>query len=73
MLNFLCDVHISLKIKRALGSLGYVAKHANELPNSDTSTDKEIAQYCLENDCILISRDYDFVDSYLFKKISPKF
>jgi predicted nuclease of predicted toxin-antitoxin system len=35
--------------------------------NSDKSTDKEIAQYCFDNDCILISKDYDFVDSYLLK------
>ena len=58
MLKFLCDVHISLKIKRALEGQGFVAVHANELPNSDVSTDKEIAQYCIDNNCILISKDY---------------
>ncbi len=73
MLKFLCDVHISLKIKRALESWGFIATHANELPNSDKSTDKEISQYCFDNDCILISKDYDFVDSYLLKKLPPKF
>jgi predicted nuclease of predicted toxin-antitoxin system len=73
MLKFLCDVHISFKIKRALEGWGFVAIHANELPNSDRSTDKEIAQYCFDNGCILISKDFDFVDSYLLGKIPPKF
>jgi predicted nuclease of predicted toxin-antitoxin system len=70
-MKFLCDVHISFKLVNHIRSLGYDVLHVNELPNRWYSTDKEIANFADEHDCILISKDIDFKNSFLINQ-SPR-
>lgn len=62
-MQFVCDVHISFKVKNILIQSGHNAVHLNEILNGDKTTDDEIAAFCKRNDCILITKDYDFVDT----------
>jgi predicted nuclease of predicted toxin-antitoxin system len=71
-MHFVCDVHISFKVKDYLIRQGYTAVHLNAILDGDKTADRDIMAFCVENNCILITKDYDFVDSYHLKKIPPK-
>ncbi len=71
-MRFLCDVHISYKIKNFLQSREYYCIHINEILLQDRTDDEDIAAYCNEKDLILITKDEDFLDSYLLKGLPSK-
>lgn len=70
-MQFLCDVHISLKIVKFLNSKNYNCIHVNSILDKWHTKDSAIANYSDENDLILITKDADFRDSY-FLKNKPK-
>ncbi len=67
-MQFVCDVHISFKVVRFLEQEGFSVVHVNKILNGDKTTDQEIADHCNNSDAILITKDEDFIDSYLLKK-----
>src|SRR4051812_48336354 len=71
-MRFLCDVHISYKVKNFLLSKECDCIHINEILSGDRTGDKDIASYCNEENLILITKDEDFVDSYLLKHTPAK-
>lgn len=71
-MHFICDVHISYKVKNLLINAGHSATHLNEILSGDKTKDNDIAKFCEANGCILITKDYDFVDAYHLKKMPPK-
>ncbi len=72
-MRFLCDVHISFKIKNFLVYSGCECGHVNEILQGDLTSDHNIATYCNEHDLILISKDQDFTDSYFLRRLPQKF
>lgn len=71
-MKFLCDVHISFKLVNFLNSKGFECVHVNAILNKWFTEDKLIAKYADENDCILITKDADFRDSYFIKNTPKK-
>jgi predicted nuclease of predicted toxin-antitoxin system len=70
-MKFLCDVHISYKVVDFLLGLGYETIHVNHILDKWNTKDKDICEYSDRNDLIVITKDYDFRDSF-FLKNSPK-
>lgn len=70
-MKFLCDVHISFKLIRALESMGHTSTHVNEMPEKWHTTDREISTYADTHDYVIITKDADFRDSFFIKN-SPK-
>jgi predicted nuclease of predicted toxin-antitoxin system len=70
-MKFLCDVHISIKISKRIEYLGHDCIHVNHILNKWNSTDSQITEYVDTNDCILISKDQDFRNSYILQS-KPK-
>jgi predicted nuclease of predicted toxin-antitoxin system len=70
-MKFLCDVHIPYKVQKFFAAEGFVAFHVNELPEKWHTSDKMICHFADEEDCIVITKDADFVDFY-FVRLSPK-
>lgn len=66
-MRFLCDVHISIKIAKAISELGYNCEHVNRILNKWNSTDQEIRDYVDKNKLILITKDQDFRNSFLLR------
>jgi len=64
-MNFLCDVHISIRIAKSIEELGYKCEHVNRILNKWNTTDEEIINYLNERNLILITKDQDFRNSYL--------
>jgi predicted nuclease of predicted toxin-antitoxin system len=71
-MKFLCDVHISFKVKSFLQSKNFYCVHVNEILQGDKTADSVIADYCNKNGLIIITKDEDFVNSYLLKKLPAK-
>lgn len=70
-MRFLCDVHISYKLARHLGSLGFESIHVNEILDKSETKDSDLCKYADQNDNVIISKDSDFRDSF-FVKQTPK-
>ncbi len=70
-MKFLCDVHISYKVVNYLTEAGYETAHVNQILDRWNTKDKDICKYADKNDFIVITKDYDFRDSY-FISGSPK-
>lgn len=70
-MKFLCDVHISLKFVKHINNLGFECIHINSILDKWFTIDSKIAKFSDENDYILITKDFDFKNSFLVNK-SPK-
>ncbi|MBD0298072.1 MAG: DUF5615 family PIN-like protein [Flavisolibacter sp.] len=71
MMKFLCDVHISYTLRNFLQQQGYEALHVNQILQSQTE-DMDICSYADVNDLIVVTKDFDFVDSYYIQKNTQK-
>ena len=70
-MKFLCDVHISFKFAKHISTLGFECIHINTSLDKWFTTDSKIARFSDENDYVLITKDFDFKNSFLVNK-SPK-
>lgn len=70
-MEFLCDVHISIKIAKSIEDLGYKCEHVNRILNKWNTIDEEIISFADENNLILITKDQDFRNSFLLNS-KPK-
>ena len=71
-MKVLCDVHISYRLVNFFKDKGAEATHVNKILNKWNTQDEDICRYADENDCILISKDSDFRDSFFLKKTPRK-
>lgn len=67
-MKVLCDVHIALKVVRFFQKNNVEATHVNGLPNSFYSSDKDICKFADQNDHVVLTKDSDFLDSYLVQQ-----
>jgi predicted nuclease of predicted toxin-antitoxin system len=71
-MDFLCDVHISIKIAKHLTNCGHYAIHTNSLPSKWHSTDSEICLIADQKNLIVITKDEDFRSSFLLRQTQKK-
>lgn len=60
-----------IKWSTILSDAGFQTIHVNQILDSWNTKDKDICEYADKNDLIVITKDYDFRDSY-FINGSPK-
>ena len=71
-MKFLCDVHISIKLSKHLNNLGFECVHVNTILDKWHTSDSNIAKYSDTNDFTLITKDFDFKNSFLVNKTPKK-
>lgn len=64
-MRFPCDVHIPMRLSKHLQRLGFESEHVNNVLKGYSTRDIDIANYCDENNLILITKDRDFKNSFL--------
>jgi len=69
--TYLIDANLPFKLEYFLKEKGFKVVHTDELPNKERTTDKEIREIALKQNYIIITKDSDFLDSYLLQG-SPK-
>lgn len=67
-MNFLIDAQLSRRLARILASAGHDAVHSLDLPKANRTTDAEINAISLQEKRVVITKDNDFVDSFLLSK-----
>lgn len=64
-MRFLIDAQLPILLKSVLIEKGFETFHSADLPNGNSSSDSEIIAFALENSLVVITKDSDFLDSFL--------
>ena len=64
-MKFLVDAHLPRRLALAINSAGHDAVHTLDLPNGNRTTDKQINIISEEEQRVVITKDADFVNSFL--------
>ena len=64
-MNFLVDAQLPRRLARSLASAGHDAVHTLDLPNANRTTDAEINALSIQQKRVVITKDTDFVNSFL--------
>jgi predicted nuclease of predicted toxin-antitoxin system len=67
-MNFLIDAQLPRRLVRTLAAAGHDAVHTLDLPNGNRTTDAEINTISFQQKRVVITKDTDFVDSFLLSK-----
>jgi predicted nuclease of predicted toxin-antitoxin system len=62
--NFLIDAHLPQRLGRLLQHYGHQAVHTRDLPHQNRTGDDELMRFADAQDCIVITKDSDFVDAF---------
>lgn len=71
-MKFLCDVHISYGLVAHLKSIGLEAVHVNKILDGYNTSDKDICNYADQNDFVVVTKDFDFKNSFLVEGTPQK-
>ena len=67
-MKLLLDAHLPRSIKLPLANLGHDVLHTFDLPNKNCTSDKEIEAFSISEKRVVISKDADFVNSFLLNR-----
>jgi len=71
-MKFLVDAQLPYGIALLLRDKGFDALHTNDLPDKERTSDNQIRSISISENRIVITKDYDFVDSHILIKIPKK-
>lgn len=63
-MNFVIDAQLPRRLVRLFQEYGHTAFHTLDLPHRNLTNDDEIMQFADAHDCIVITKDSDFVDAF---------
>ena len=66
-MKFFVDANLPYKLALRLRQLGFDALHTDDLPDKERTTDNEIRQISIGQNRIVVTKDYDFLDSHLIQ------
>jgi len=70
-LKFIVDAQLPKSLSELLQSIGLDSIHTLDLPEKNKTTDKEVTRIAMQESRVVITKDNDFLTSYLVKK-EPK-
>lgn len=71
-MNVLVDAQLPRRLCRVLASYGHHAIHTRDLPQQNETDDRTIMQYADAHDCIIMTKDADFVDAFYLRHTPRK-
>lgn len=71
-MKFLVDAQLPYGLKQFIESEGFDAIHTNDLPLKEKTTDQEILNISEKENRIVITKDKDFLDSYILSNRPEK-
>lgn len=71
-MKFICDVHIPVRLSKFLVKQGAESIHVNQILEGSFTPDNRISQYADTNNCIVITKDMDFRNSYFIRNVPRK-
>lgn len=64
-MKFLVDAQLPQRLAQTINSAGHDAIHTLDLPKGNRTTDSQINEISQQEQRIVVTKDADFVDSYL--------
>ncbi len=71
-MNFLVDAQLPPRLALLLSSMGHDSIHTLDLPEKNRVQDEVLCQLALSEQRVLVTKDSDFVDSFLLRGLPPK-
>jgi len=71
-MKFIVDAQLPYGIAMFLRDKGFDAIHTNDLPDREHTKDSQIRSIAEKENRIVITKDYDFIDSFILKKTPEK-
>ena len=62
-MRFLIDAHLPRRLAYSLSGAGHEATHTLDLPRGNSTTDSEINDISSREQCVVVTKDADFVTS----------
>jgi predicted nuclease of predicted toxin-antitoxin system len=72
MPKFILDAQLPQRLKTLFGEFGFEAIHTLDLPNGNRTKDREIIRISEQEHRIVVTKDDDFVESYLLHRRPEK-
>ncbi|NJL20803.1 MAG: DUF5615 family PIN-like protein [Leptolyngbyaceae cyanobacterium SM1_3_5] len=67
-MKFLVDAQLPIRLARFLEAAGYDTVHTRKLPQKNTTSDATINAISIQQERIVITKDADFVQSFLLQQ-----
>ncbi len=67
MIKFIVDAQLPKRLSNFLSDNGYDSIHTLSLENKNNTKDKEIIENSLQENRVVITKDYDFLESFILK------
>lgn len=67
-MKFLIDAQLPRRLAYQLRSAGFEISHTLDLPHGNRTTDQALITFSLAEHCVVITKDSDFVESFLLKR-----
>ena len=67
-MNFVIDAQLPRRLARLLIAAGHDAVHTLDLPNANRTTDAELNAISIQEKRVVVTKETDFVDSFLLFK-----
>jgi len=71
-MRFLVDAQLPRRLVRRLRDLGLDAIHTLDLPSANRTSDQEICSIAASEDRIVVTKDADFVNSFMLHRRPPR-
>ena len=71
-MNFILDAHLPQRLGRLFQQHGHQAFHTRDLPQQNRTGDTEIMQFADTHDCIVVTKDADFVNAFYLQNRPQK-
>jgi predicted nuclease of predicted toxin-antitoxin system len=68
MIKFLVDAQLPVRLARLLQKAGYDAVHTRDLPDQNATQDSKINDISIQQNRIVVTKDADFLHSFLISK-----
>ncbi len=65
MPKFLLDAQLPKRLKSLFDEFSFESIHTLDLPSKNSTSDRELIRISFEKKCIIVTKDNDFVESYL--------
>jgi predicted nuclease of predicted toxin-antitoxin system len=67
-MKFLIDAQLPKRLAAELKQAGFEATHTLELPEGNRTTDQALIALSITRQAVLVTKDSDFVQSFLLKR-----
>ena len=71
-MNFIVDAQLPYQVALFIRKRGFNVLHTNDLPDKERTSDNYIRNISLLENRVVITKDSDFVDSFMLKSIPKK-